>query len=106
MFGAFRASSVSLGGLLWKVPWRMSASRKANVRKRLKQVDEVVEQLNQSGFTCRRLEEFNKLPKENEMTPREKYTVFSKSAKGHRKALHKVPKYTKTPHPRVSPPGF
>ncbi|KAJ9060642.1 hypothetical protein DSO57_1028692 [Entomophthora muscae] len=106
MFGAFKATSICLSGLLNKVPWRMSASRKANVRKRLKQVDSVVDALTESGLTCKRLEAFKKLPKEDEMTPREKYTVFCASAKGHRKAIHKVPKFTKIPHPRISPPGF
>ncbi|KAI0237008.1 hypothetical protein L0F63_000818 [Massospora cicadina] len=107
MFGAFRASSICLSGLInpslffgSKILWRLSATRKENVRRRLKLVDSVVEALVASGLTCRRLEEFKKLPKEHEMTPREKYTVFCKSAKGHRKPIHKVPKSTKVPHPR------
>ena len=35
------------------------------------------------------------LPKENEMPPRDKYTVFSRHAKGYRKGIHKVPKWTR-----------
>ena len=35
------------------------------------------------------------LPKEHEMPPRDKYTVFSRHAKGYRKGIHKVPKWTR-----------
>ncbi|KXN68090.1 putative MRPL31-mitochondrial ribosomal protein, large subunit [Conidiobolus coronatus NRRL 28638] len=106
MLGPFRASLTALGGLVWKNPWKMSSCRKANLRKRLRDVDEVVKTLSDSGYTCKRLEEFKKLPTEAELSPREKYTVFSKSTKGHRLVIHKVPKFTKLPHPRKSPIGF
>lgn len=36
-----------------------------------------------------------KLPKEHEMPPRDKYTVFSAKAVGYRKGIHKVPKWTR-----------
>ena len=70
MFGPFHASRVSLGGLLWyvllysgflcsshlelyrKTPWKMSVTRKANQRKRLKMVDEVIETVRASGVKC------------------------------------------------------
>lgn len=67
MFGPFRPSRVSLGGLLWyiivfihklklivrrKSPWKLSPTRKANQRKRLKQVDAVIEAVRQSGVQC------------------------------------------------------
>lgn len=71
MFGAFRPTSVSLGGLLWyvmcycsalflskrlvlcrKTPWKLSVTRKANVRKRLKAVDAVIEAVRVSGVEC------------------------------------------------------
>lgn len=35
------------------------------------------------------------MPKENEMTPRDKYTTFSAHGKNYRKDLHRVPKWTK-----------
>lgn len=35
------------------------------------------------------------LPKEHEMPPRDKYTVFSRHVKGYRKGIHKVPKWTR-----------
>ncbi|EIE78076.1 hypothetical protein G6F57_005834 [Rhizopus arrhizus] len=105
MFGAFRPSLVAQGGLLWKNPFRMSATRKANVRKRLKAVDEVISVVAESGVQCKALTEALALPKESEMLPRDKYTVFSRTANGYRKSLHKVPKFTKKTN-RTSPPGF
>ena len=39
------------------------------------------------------------LPKEHEMVPKDKYTVFSSTARGYRKGIHKVPKWTRVcPH--------
>ena len=35
------------------------------------------------------------LPKEHEMPAKDKYTVFSPHAKGYRKGIHKVPKWTR-----------
>lgn len=70
MFGAFRPSHVNLGGLLWcvcvplfhpfffrfpfhrKSPWRLSTTRKANARDRLKKVDAVIEAVRSSGVEC------------------------------------------------------
>ncbi|KAF8935606.1 hypothetical protein BGZ47_009828, partial [Haplosporangium gracile] len=51
MFGAFRASTVSQGGLLWKARMKMdlSPTQKANIRKRLKAADDVVMKIQQSG---------------------------------------------------------
>ncbi|KAG2227309.1 hypothetical protein INT45_004264 [Circinella minor] len=105
MFGAFRQSLVAQGGLLWKNPFRMSGTRKANVRKRLKAVDEVIATVAESGVRCKALDKALALPKESEMQARDKYTVFSRYARGHRKSLHKVPKFTKKTD-RTSPPGF
>nr|XP_019044150.1 50S small subunit ribosomal protein L31 [Kwoniella bestiolae CBS 10118]OCF23080.1 50S small subunit ribosomal protein L31 [Kwoniella bestiolae CBS 10118] len=70
MFGAFRPSSILSGGLLWKTPWRLSPTRKANQRKRLKQVDSVISAVAQSGITTRSLERALALPMESEMNPR------------------------------------
>lgn len=83
----------------------MSATRKANVRKRLKAVDEVIRVVAESGVKCKALDEALALPTESQMTPRDKYTVFSRSAPGHRKSVHKVPKFTKLTI-RTSPKGF
>merc|ERR1712093_795364 len=72
MFGAFKASSVCSGVLLWKSPWRMSATRKANVRKRLKAVDSVIEVLRSTGIQTAALDKALLLPKEHEMRPKDK----------------------------------
>ncbi|KAI5362537.1 Putative ribosomal protein L31 [Septoria linicola] len=42
MLGAFRPSQPLSGGLLWKIPWRLSAPRKQRQRQRLRRVDNVV----------------------------------------------------------------
>ncbi|KAH8824987.1 60s ribosomal protein l31 [Flagelloscypha sp. PMI_526] len=105
MFGPFRPSSVAQGGLLWKIPWRLSDTRKANVRSRLKNVDAVIDAVRASGIQCHSLDKALLLPKEHEMHPRDKYTVYNKSSKGYRKGIHKVPKFTRITH-RVNPRGF
>ncbi|CAG8589143.1 7827_t:CDS:2 [Ambispora leptoticha] len=106
MFGAFRATLASCGGLLWKNPARMSKTRKANVRKRLKAVDKVIETVIDSGVKLRALEVAIKdTPKESTMQPRDKYTVFSRKHKKYRKSFHKVPKFTKVTM-RITPEGF
>lgn len=45
------------------------------------------------------------MPKENELTPRDKYTAFDKKVKNYRKDLHLVPKWTKKTF-RVFPKNF
>ncbi|KAJ8587998.1 mitochondrial 54S ribosomal protein YmL31 [Rhizopogon salebrosus TDB-379] len=105
MFGAFRPTSVNLGGLLWKTPWKLSITRKANARARLKKVDAVIEAVRASGVRCNALEKALELPKEHEMDPKDKYTVFSATSRGYRKSIHKVPKWTRLTL-RVNPKGF
>ncbi|KAI6028333.1 mitochondrial 54S ribosomal protein YmL31 [Pisolithus orientalis] len=105
MLGAFRPTSVSFGGLLWKVPWKLSPTRKANARARLKRVDAVIEAVRESGIQCNALDRALQLPREHEMHPRDKYTVFSPTSSGYRKGIHKVPKWTRLTL-RVNPKGF
>ncbi|KAF9818902.1 hypothetical protein IEO21_02440 [Rhodonia placenta] len=105
MFGAFRQTQVSLGGLLWKTPWKLSPTRKANARKRLKRVDSVIEAVRASGVECASLVKALELPKEHEMPARDKYTVFTRHARGYRKGIHKVPKWTRLTL-RTNPTGF
>ncbi|KAF8590518.1 60s ribosomal protein l31 [Ramaria rubella] len=105
MFGAFRASGISQSGLLWKTPWKLSPTRKANQRKRLKRVDSVIEAVRASGVQCSSLVEALELPKESEMPARDKYTVFNAKSIGYRKGIHKVPKWTRLTQ-RVNPRGF
>ncbi|KAF8352365.1 mitochondrial ribosomal protein L31 [Amanita rubescens] len=102
---AFRASQPNFSGLLWKVPWKLSPTRKANQRARLKKVDAVIEAVHASGVRCNALDRALELPKEHEMPPKDKYTVFSPHAQGYRKGIHKVPKWTRLTL-RVNPKGF
>ncbi|CDO95912.1 unnamed protein product [Kluyveromyces dobzhanskii CBS 2104] len=119
MFGAFRATQTALGGLLWKVPWRMSGPQKARQRSRLRNVDDVLSNLklglhlerNQMAVSegsqlnvrkirpgvksLRILDKAQYFPKESEMSATDKYSVFSRYSKGYRKGIHKVPKWTK-----------
>lgn len=75
------------------------------VRQRLRDVDGVIETVRSSGVQCEALERDLQLPKENEMHPRDKYTVFSRSGVNFRKSAHKVPKWTRKTL-RVNPRGF
>ncbi|PLW24001.1 hypothetical protein PCANC_04871 [Puccinia coronata f. sp. avenae] len=102
---AFHSSSVASGGRLSKIPWRLSTTRKANLRKRLREVDSVIHAVKESGVQCDALTKAMELPTEAEMTPRDKYFVFSARSKGYRKGIHKVPHFTKITH-RVNPKGF
>ncbi|TFK26424.1 mitochondrial 54S ribosomal protein YmL31 [Coprinopsis marcescibilis] len=105
MFGAFRPTSVTASGLLWKTPWKLSVTRKANQRARLKKVDSVIEAVRVSGVQCGALTRALELPKEHEMPAKDKYTIFSPTAKGYRKGIHKVPKFTRLTL-RTNPKGF
>ncbi|KAJ2383356.1 hypothetical protein H4S02_005339 [Coemansia sp. RSA 2611] len=106
VLGAFTPSFAALGGKAWRIPWRLSKTRKANVRKRLREVDDVIDVLSASGIECKQLVLAQALPKEHEMSARNKYTTFSRTAKNHRKGVHKVPHFTKRPIPRTTPTGF
>ncbi|KAH9977205.1 60s ribosomal protein l31 [Lactifluus volemus] len=105
MFGAFRPTLAVSVGLLWSTPWRLSVTRKANVRGRLKKVDAVIEAVRASGVQCEALTNALALPKEHEMDPKDKYTVFSRHHRGYRKGIHKVPKWTRITQ-RINPKGF
>ncbi|KAK5123741.1 hypothetical protein LTR85_002377 [Meristemomyces frigidus] len=189
MFGAFKPSAPLSGGLLWKIPWRMSNPQKLRQRRRLRRVDNIVsvldnalkrqvatqpiqhstpsppalapaqseghgkatpeelsttaegqrlldtethlqqesrrqgrgprqgemvpgqprkmlsEQAGQLG-TIKLLERWKaEMPTEQEMLPRDKYTMFDRKAKGYRKGVHKLPKWTRVSQ-RLNPPGF
>lgn len=105
MFGAFRPSLPSLGGLLWKNPWRLSSTRKNRVRMRLRAVDDVISTLQQSQIECNALQRALNLPSESQMLPKDKYTTFSKHDRGFRKSVHKVPKWTRKTI-RENPVGY
>jgi len=90
---------------LWKTPWKLSPTRKANARDRLKKVDAVIEAVRASGVECHALTRALELPKEHEMHPRDKYTTFSSTTPGYRKGIHKVPKWTRLTL-RTNPKGY
>ncbi|PLB55891.1 mitochondrial 54S ribosomal protein YmL31 [Aspergillus steynii IBT 23096] len=106
----FKPSSPLFSGLLWKIPWRISSPQKARQRKRLRSVDRVVDTvsaaLQRNGETTKMVERWYKeMPREEEMLPKDKYTIFDKKEKKYRKGIHKLPKWTRVSQ-RVNPPGF
>ncbi|TNY23608.1 60s ribosomal protein l31 [Rhodotorula diobovata] len=105
MLGPFRASSPSSVGLLWKMPWRMSKTRKMRQRLRLKAVDDVISAVQASGVQTHSLAAASELPTEAQMPPKDKYTTFSRKDVGYRKGVHKSPHFTKVTS-RTNPEGF
>ncbi|KAI9670033.1 MAG: hypothetical protein M1817_004513 [Caeruleum heppii] len=45
------------------------------------------------------------MPTESEMLARDKYTIFDRKARGYRKGVHKLPKWTRVSQ-RINPPGY
>ncbi|KZF21621.1 mitochondrial 54S ribosomal protein YmL31 [Xylona heveae TC161] len=110
MFGPFRATNPLSGGLLWKVPWRLSRMQKLRQRERLRAVDNVVATIDRAlakqGETAKAIERWkNEMPAEPEMLPKDKYTIFDRKEKKYRKGIHKLPKWTRLSQ-RLNPPGF
>ncbi|OAR02481.1 hypothetical protein LLEC1_05293 [Akanthomyces lecanii] len=110
MFGPFRITNPLSGGLLWKIPWRLSKFQKRRHRMRLRAVDSVVATLDtalgRQGQTLEAVERWKaEMPREEEMLPKDKYTIFDRKAKKFRKGIHKVPKWTRVSQ-RINPPGF
>ncbi|KAK7205485.1 mitochondrial ribosomal protein-like protein subunit L31 [Myxozyma melibiosi] len=110
MFGPFKPSNVLFGGLLWKIPWRMSQNQKYRQRRRLRAVDNVIATVDQAlkakGMTTKYLERMKaEVPRESEMLPKDKYTMFTRKMKGYRIGLHRVDKWTRRTL-RVNPKGF
>ncbi|RKF54251.1 54S ribosomal protein L31, mitochondrial [Golovinomyces cichoracearum] len=127
MFGAFRQSNPLSGGLLWKIPWRLSRFQKARQRKRLRAVDAVVsvvdKALAKQGLSAKAVEFWKKeMPYEQEMLPKDKYTIFDRKEKKYRKTIRsrfemvtylvrkidystELPKWTRVSQ-RINPPGY
>ncbi|KAI4682043.1 uncharacterized protein J4E88_004931 [Alternaria novae-zelandiae] len=100
MFGPFRLTNPLSGGLLWKIPWRLSRHQKYRQRERLRHVDTVVgtidTALRRMGQSMKKVERWKmEMPTEAEMLPKDKYTVFDRKVKRYRKGIHKVPKWTR-----------
>lgn len=90
----------------------MSRHRKFRHRLRMRMVDRNIARLAagllHDGMSCQIVSKLeNELPKEHEMTAKDKYWVFckSKAAKGYRKGAHRQPKWTKITN-RTPPFGF
>ncbi|KAF7595371.1 hypothetical protein BBP40_006364 [Aspergillus hancockii] len=106
----FKVTSPLFSGLLWKIPWRISQPQKARQRKRLRSVDRVVDTvsaaLRRQGLSAKPVDRwYREMPREEEMLPKDKYTLFDKKEKKYRKGIHKLPKWTRVSQ-RVNPPGF
>ncbi|EEH42296.2 uncharacterized protein PADG_07116 [Paracoccidioides brasiliensis Pb18] len=91
----FKPTSPLMGGLLWKIPWRLSAPQKARQRKRLRAVDKVVDTvsaaLERKGMTSKAVTRwFAEMPREEEMLPKDKYTIFDRKEKKYRKGIHSM----------------
>ncbi|RDL34354.1 54S ribosomal protein L31, mitochondrial [Venustampulla echinocandica] len=128
MFGAFRPTNALSGGLLWKIPWRLSKFQKARQRKRLRAVDSVVATLDKAlakqSITTKAVERWKgEMPVEQEMVPKDKYTIFDRKEKKYRKSIRsehppelvgarnytdwvlELPKWTRVSQ-RINPPGY
>ncbi|KAH7377644.1 mitochondrial ribosomal protein subunit L31 [Pyrenochaeta sp. MPI-SDFR-AT-0127] len=93
MFGPFRLTNPLSGGLLWKTPWRLSRHQKYRQRERLRHVDTVVSTLDNAlrrlGQSMKKVERWKmEMPTEEEMLPKDKYTVFDRKVKRYRKGIH------------------
>ncbi|KAF4003135.1 Mitochondrial ribosomal protein L31 family protein [Saccharomyces cerevisiae] len=96
MFGPFKLTSPVAGGLLWKIPWRMSPRPRCQDKGLTYQ--EAMESKKKYKPRSKSLRLLNKpsvFPKENQMSSIDKYWTFDKKAVGYRKGIHKVPKWTK-----------
>ena len=76
-----------------KTPWRLSAPQKARQRKRLRLVDAVVATVDSSlrklGQSTKAVERWKEeMPREDQMLPRDKYTIFDRKEKKYRKGIH------------------
>lgn len=77
-----------------KIPWRLSNPQKRRQRKRLRLVDKVVATVDlalqrqnmELGRNVIRWKE--EMPSEQEMRPKDKYTMFDRKEKKYRKGIH------------------
>jgi hypothetical protein len=76
-----------------KIPWRLSRHQKYRHRERLRHVDTVVSTLDTAlrrmGQSMKKVERWKlEMPTEEEMLPKDKYTVFDRKVKRYRKGIH------------------
>lgn len=95
MFGPFRFTNPLSGGLLWKIPYRLSKFQKRRHRLRLRHVDGVVATLDKAlakqGKTLPSVERWKtEMPTEEMMVAKDKYTMFDRKEKRYRKGIHSM----------------
>jgi len=78
-----------------KIPWRLSRPQKARHRKRLRAVDTVISVLDnalaKAGLSTKSVERWKaEMPREEEMVPKDKYTIFDRKEKRYRKGVHSM----------------
>ena len=78
-----------------KIPWRLSRPQKARQRKRLRAVDAVISTVDNAlakqGLTLKAVERWKaEMPREEEMLPKDKYTIFDRKEKRYRKGVHSM----------------
>lgn len=76
-----------------KIPWRLSRHQKYRHRNRLRAVDSVVETLDNAlakrGESMKKVIRWKaEMPREEEMLPKDKYSVFDRKVKRYRKGIH------------------
>jgi hypothetical protein len=75
------------------MPWRLSRHQKYRHRERLRRVDNIIDTLDSAlakqGLSTKKLEVWKKdMPREEEMLPKDKYTIFDRKVKRYRKGIH------------------
>ncbi|ORY33437.1 mitochondrial ribosomal protein L31-domain-containing protein, partial [Naematelia encephala] len=75
--------------------WRMTPTRKANQRARMKTVDSVIAAVVDSGIDAKSVRKAITIPKEHEMDARDKYFTYAVKGRNFRKGVHHVPKFTR-----------
>ncbi|EGU12503.1 60s ribosomal protein l31 [Rhodotorula toruloides ATCC 204091] len=105
MFGAFRPSQTALGGLLWKIPYRLTPTRKTRQRLRLKAVDDVIAKVQASGVQTHSLTKGLAPPNGPEKPGPDKYPGFLRDRRNYRKGIHQGPDWTQGTL-RLNPKGF
>lgn len=77
-----------------KIPWRLSPRQKFRQRRRLRAVDTVVdtvaEALKRNGMPMVKAIDrwYEEMPREQEMLPKDKYTIYDRKEKKYRKGIH------------------
>lgn len=82
-----------LHNIIRKIPWRLSRHQKYRQRTRLRHVDTIVSTLDTAlrrmGQSMKKVERWKtEMPTEQEMLPRDKYSVFDRKVKRYRKGIH------------------